>query len=134
GLTGLERALALRVFDDAPGETILDRSHGIEGFDLDVDLDVRRPRAVQPHDGGVADRLNDAVVDHAGRLLARSPKRWPAACSSRMPGFWAVRAGDLAYRATSPMNSRAGVPIAASRARVAISLNVPVTTRSRSVV
>ena len=41
GLAGPQLAGALRIFDDAEREPILDRAHRIERFDLDEEIDAR---------------------------------------------------------------------------------------------
>jgi hypothetical protein len=68
GLAGLQQALLLRVVDDRERQPVLDGRQRIERLDLDVDRDVLRRNAVQLDDGCVADRVEDAFVDHGAAL------------------------------------------------------------------
>jgi hypothetical protein len=67
-LAGLERAAALGGLDDAEREPVLDRSERVEGFDLDVEVDVRRREPPDAHHRRASDRLEDAVVLGHGRF------------------------------------------------------------------
>ena len=61
GLAGLECAGAFGVFDDAEGETVFDGAEWVEGFDLDVEVDVGRGELVDANDRRVADGAEDVV-------------------------------------------------------------------------
>ena len=52
------------IADDREGEAVLYRSHRVEGFDLDVNLDIIGRHTVEAHDRRVADGLENIVVDH----------------------------------------------------------------------
>ncbi len=85
GLARLDQAAPFGVVDDREREAVLDRRHRVERFDLDEHVDVVRRDAVQAHDRGVADRVEDAVVDHvasslSGLLSMRRVRRQPGAC------------------------------------------------------
>src|SRR5690606_14206177 len=64
GLPGLERATLLGVVDDRKREAILHRRHRIEGLALDVHRHVVGCDVVDADDGCVADRAENAVMDH----------------------------------------------------------------------
>ena len=66
---GFKRAASLGVVDDREREPVLDRRQRIERLDLHVDRDVLRRNPVQLDDGRVADRVEDAFVDHGAALL-----------------------------------------------------------------
>src|SRR4026209_2357873 len=76
-LTGLERPTPLGLLDHRPGHTVLDRAHGIEGFDLHVHVGARRRQLVEPHQRGVADRFEDICVTGHGPLCGAC-RRWGA--------------------------------------------------------
>ncbi len=59
---GFRVPFLLGVFDDAEGEPVLDRSHRIEGLDLDEEVDPFGGQLVDANDRRVADRTEDAVV------------------------------------------------------------------------
>ena len=61
GLARLERAVALRRFDHAEGEAVLDRAERIEGLDLDPQIDARRRHLRDPDDRGVAHSPKDVL-------------------------------------------------------------------------
>ena len=65
---GFERAVALGGLDDVERQPVLDRGGRVEELALDVDRDVRRREAVDPHAGRVADRVDDALVERAAPL------------------------------------------------------------------
>ena len=70
GLPGLELARLLGRLDHAQRQPILDRAQRIERLDLDEQVHARRRQPVDPHDGRVADRLQD-TLEFASH--ARSP-------------------------------------------------------------
>jgi hypothetical protein len=55
GLPRLEGPAPLGVFDDAEGESVLDRAQGVERFDLDVQVDAGRRELADLDHRGVAD-------------------------------------------------------------------------------
>ncbi len=61
---GFRAPRALGVLDDRDREAVLDRGERIEGLALDVDRRARGREAVDPDDRCVADRAEDAFVDH----------------------------------------------------------------------
>lgn len=63
---GLERAVALGVFDDAEGQAILDGTTGVRGLELDVHGDVLGREPVDAHHGRAADGLGGVIPDHVG--------------------------------------------------------------------
>src|ERR1700741_4755469 len=63
-LARLERAGTLRVLDDGDRQAILDRGHGIEELALHVEGDVCGCQSLDAYDRGLADRAENAVVDH----------------------------------------------------------------------
>ena len=75
GLAGLELAAALGIFDDSEGETVFDGAERVEGFDLDVEIDVGRAELVDANDGSVADGFKDVGVTVSHSLLLRGVQR-----------------------------------------------------------
>jgi hypothetical protein len=68
GLTRLELAAALGAFDDADRQAVLDRRGGIEELGLDIQPHVLRRNAVDANAGGVADGVDDAVIEASAAL------------------------------------------------------------------
>src|SRR5690606_17191723 len=64
GLSGLQFTGPLGCLDDAQRQPILDRTEGIERFDLDVEVDPGRRQPVDPDYWRVADCSEDAVILH----------------------------------------------------------------------
>lgn len=87
-LPRLQQSLALGVFDHTERESILDRAHRVEGFELHVQIHVRGRQPVQPRDGRVPDRLEDSLVTH--RALPASKRSLGAIA-------W-EQSGEPAYR------------------------------------
>ena len=63
-LSGLQDAFLFGVIHDREGEPVLDRAHGIEGLDFDVQVYMVGTHAIQPNHRRIADRLQNIVVDH----------------------------------------------------------------------
>src|SRR5690606_23834751 len=61
---------------------VLDRGHGIEGFDLDVHFNARGCQAIDAHDGRAPDGVEDAVVDHGTLLKEWGPRPGPGRAAS----------------------------------------------------
>ena len=61
---GLRAPRAFGVLDDAEGEAVFDGAEGVEGFDLDVEVDAGGGEVVDADDGRVADGSQDVVVLH----------------------------------------------------------------------
>jgi hypothetical protein len=80
-LAGRQRAALLGVEDDGVRQAILHRGHRIERFDLDEQVDARRRQALDADDRGVADRAQDAVVDHAAVLLCTGKRHCAPDCA-----------------------------------------------------
>jgi len=74
GLAGLERAGFLRVLDDGAGHAVLDRTHGIEGFHLHVDVHALGRQAIEFDQRRVADGLQDVGETGHGDLLGTELK------------------------------------------------------------
>ena len=68
GLARLQRPVALGGLDDAERKAVLDRAGRVEELALDVEGRVLRGEPVDLHDRGVADRVDDAVVEPAASL------------------------------------------------------------------
>src|SRR3546814_10185315 len=62
------------VEDHRQRQTVLDRAAGIERLYLDVHADVFGRDAIEAHDGGVADGVENAVMDHGQELAIRSDR------------------------------------------------------------
>ena len=62
GLPGFEGTAALGVFDDPEGQAILNRTHRVERFDLDVDIDIFRAQIINPDCWSVADSIENTLV------------------------------------------------------------------------
>ena len=60
-LSGLQLTRLLRGLDHAERQAVLHRSQGIECLDLDEQVDAGRRQAVDPDDGRVADRSENAA-------------------------------------------------------------------------
>src|SRR3546814_14928884 len=86
-------------------------SSDLERLYLDVHADVFGRDAIEAHDGGVADGVENAVMDHGQELAIRSDrgKRYHAAlaiaCAPAMIGGEPNQCNSLASAATSPPNS-----------------------------
>jgi hypothetical protein len=49
---------------DGDGQAILDRCHGIKGFDLDVHIDVGRCQPVDFNYGCMSNRFENILINH----------------------------------------------------------------------
>ena len=81
-LAGLQRPAALAILDDGDGEAVLDGAQGIEELALHVQRDVLRGEALQPHHRSLADRAENAVVDHDALSSPRARRRQGASPGS----------------------------------------------------
>src|SRR5437588_6417396 len=72
-LSRFQTAATFGVLDDAERETILDRSHWIECFDLDVQLHVRWGEPLDLDHRRVANRFKDAVKPVLGTIHRMAP-------------------------------------------------------------
>ncbi len=61
-LARLQRARLFGIFDDAQRQAVLDRTHRVEGFDLDVEIDALGRQLVDANDGRMADRFEYVFV------------------------------------------------------------------------
>ena len=64
GLTWLERATALRIFNDGDSQPVFDRGGGVEELALHIDRDAGGCQTLQLDDRCAADSAQNAVVDH----------------------------------------------------------------------
>src|SRR5262249_4576340 len=81
GLSGLQRAVLLRILDDGDGQAVLDRAERVEELALHVHRDVTGCDTLNTDDGSLADRPQNAVVDHGAllpslRLLPQGTARY----------------------------------------------------------
>src|SRR3984893_2886344 len=70
-LSRFEPSRALGIFDDTKSQSILDRSHGVEGFYLDVQGYVCRREFLDSHHRRAPDRLEDTVKPVPGEGVLR---------------------------------------------------------------
>ena len=72
GLARLQQTASLRILDNGDGKPIFDAVKRIKKLALDEHRDMRGRQTVDTHNGGVADRGKNAVVNHAAHGPARA--------------------------------------------------------------
>src|ERR1700681_90623 len=136
-LSRFESSRALRIFDDAESQSILDRSHGIEGFYLAVQGYVRRCELFYPHHRRTTDRLEDAVKPVPGEGVPRGARGRHVECCfvhghvlpsaerithGVLPPHGTVRSGDITTSGQGGLQDFATASAAVSAALPAIAL------------
>ncbi|KAG1439089.1 hypothetical protein G6F57_019568 [Rhizopus arrhizus] len=74
-VAGLEQATCFGIEDDRQRQAVLHRAARVERLDLGVDADLRWRQALQLDDGGVADGIEDGVVQGHGSAPETGPRR-----------------------------------------------------------
>src|SRR6202521_4627956 len=103
-LSRFQSSRAFRVFDNAESQSILDRSHGIEGFYLDVQGYVRRCELFYPHHRRTSDRLEDAVKPIPGEGVPRGAGGRRVECLFVHGHVFVLRGTHHAWAAATPWN------------------------------
>src|ERR1700686_1227588 len=103
-LSRFESSRPLGIFDDAKSQSILDRSHGIEGFYLDVQGYVRRCELLYPHHRRASDRLEDAVKAVPGEGVPRGAGGRRVECLFVHGHVFVLRGTHHAWAAAPPWN------------------------------